>query len=180
MNYVNHFRPIYEFRPFLVWPIVIVGILISGMPYGWAFSLVGAALLAIRALQIWKALSFRMAISTKWLSKIRIEKLLATQNAMRKRADSMYLGIGYEWTQKHTQIAHEILRMPVTDIPSLPKWLSKTETGRTVEARIERLRQEARQCVPLQGRSAAREQHWVRNETLHHKIEQVPLSLPRS
>src|SRR6478609_134024 len=139
MSYVNHFRPIYEFRPFLVWPIVIVGILISGMPYGWAFSLVGAALLAIRALQIWKALSFRMAISTKWLSKIRIEKLLATQDAMRKGADSMYLGIGYEWTQKHTQIAHEILRMPVTDIPSLPKWLAKTEIGRTVEERIERL-----------------------------------------
>ena len=48
------------------------------------------------------------------------------------------------------------------------------------EARIERLRQEARQSVPLQGGSAAREQHWGRNETLHHKIEQVPLSLPRS
>ena len=36
---------------------------------------------------------------------------------MSEEADSMYLGIGFEWTQKHTQIAHEILRMPVTDIP---------------------------------------------------------------
>lgn len=139
MSYVNHFRPIYEFRPFVVWPVVIVGILVSGMPYGWAFALAGVLLLSIRALQIWKALSFRMAISTKWLSKIHIDKLLATQKTMRLKADSMYLGTGYEWTQKHTQIAHEILRMPVTDIPSLPKWLPKTEIGRTVEARIERL-----------------------------------------
>ncbi|WP_250491187.1 conjugative transfer system coupling protein TraD [Caballeronia sp. INML2] len=168
MNYVNHFRPIYEFRPFLVWPIVIIGILVSGMPYGWAFALAGVALLSIRALQIWKALSFRMAISTKWLSKIRIEKLLATQNSMRKRADSMYLGIGYEWTQKHTQIAHEILRMPVTDIPSLPKWLSKTEIGRTVEERIERLfgpRDSIRDRMP-QGSS------WI------HGMEQKKVEVP--
>ena len=53
---------------------------------------------------------------------------------MREQADSMYLGTGFEWTQKHTQIAHDILRMPATDIPSLPRWLSKTEIGRTVES----------------------------------------------
>ncbi|MGF6265413.1 conjugal transfer pilus assembly protein TraD [Paraburkholderia youngii] len=139
MNYINHFRPIYEFRPLLVWPFVIVGIFASGMPYGWAFALVCFALLVIRGIQVWRALSFRMAISTKWLSKIHIGKLLETQRKMREREDSMYLGTGFEWTQKHTQIAHDILRMPVTDIPLLPKWLNKTEIGRKTEARIERL-----------------------------------------
>ncbi|MCC8397312.1 conjugative transfer system coupling protein TraD [Paraburkholderia sp. MMS20-SJTR3] len=139
MNYINHFRPIYEFRPLIVWPVVIVGIFASGMPYGWAFALVCFALLVVRGIQVWRALSFRMAISTKWLSKIHIGKLLETQRKMREREDSMYLGTGFEWTQKHTQIAHDILRMPVTDIPSLPKWLNKTELGRKTEARIERL-----------------------------------------
>ena len=42
MNYINHFRPIYEFRPLLLWPVAMVGILCSGMPYGWAFALAGA------------------------------------------------------------------------------------------------------------------------------------------
>ena len=139
MNYINHFRPIYEFRPLFVWPVAIVGILVSGMPYGWVFALVCLALLVVRGFQVWRALSFRMAISTKWLSKIHIGKLLATQKAMREREDSMYLGTGFEWTQKHTQIAHDILRMPVTDIPSLPRWLSKTEVGRAIETRIELL-----------------------------------------
>ncbi|MFM0124226.1 MULTISPECIES: conjugative transfer system coupling protein TraD [Paraburkholderia] len=139
MNYINHFRPIYEFRPLIVWPVAIVGILASGMPYGWAFSLVCLAILIVRGIQVWRALSFRMAISTKWLSKIHIGKLLDTQRKMREREDSMYLGTGFEWTQKHTQIAHDILRMPVTDIPSLPKWLKKTELGRKVEERIELL-----------------------------------------
>jgi conjugal transfer pilus assembly protein TraD len=139
MNYINHFRPIYEVRPAVVWSIAIVGILASGMPYSWAFALFGAFLLAIRCIQVWRALSFRMAISTKWLSKIHISKLLATQTNMREREDSMYLGTGFEWTQKHTQIAHDILRMPTTDIPSLPRWLNKTEMGRAVEARIELL-----------------------------------------
>jgi conjugal transfer pilus assembly protein TraD len=137
MSYINHFRPIYEFRPLIVWPVAIVGILVSGMPYGWAFALAALLLAAVRGLQVWRALSFRMAISTKWLSKIQIGKLLATQRQMREREDSMYLGTGFEWTQKHTQIAHDILRMPVTDIPSLPKWLNKTEVGRAVETRIE-------------------------------------------
>jgi conjugal transfer pilus assembly protein TraD len=139
MSYINHFRPIYEFRPLIVWPVAIVGILASGMPYGWAFSLACLVLLAIRGIQVWRALSFRMAISTKWLSKIHIAKLMETQRKMRQREDSMFLGTGFEWTQKHTQIAHDILRMPVTDIPSLPKWLNKTEVGRKTEARIERL-----------------------------------------
>ncbi|MEM5371864.1 conjugative transfer system coupling protein TraD [Paraburkholderia azotifigens] len=139
MSYINHFRPIYEFRPLLVWPAAIVGILVSGMPYGWAFALAAFVMLVIRGIQVWRALSFRMAISTKWLSKIIIGRLLETQRQMRAREDSMYLGTGFEWTQKHTQIAHDILRMPVTDIPSLPKWLNKTEAGRKVEARIERI-----------------------------------------
>ena len=88
MNYVNHFRPIYEFRPLLLWPVAIVGILASGMPYGWAFALAGFALLVVRGFQVWRALSFRMAISTKWLSKIHIDKLLATQKRM-KRASGL-------------------------------------------------------------------------------------------
>jgi conjugal transfer pilus assembly protein TraD len=139
MNYINHFRPVYEARSAAVWIVSIVGIASSGMPYGWVFALFGLAVLALRALQTWRALSFRMAISTKWLSKIHIKKLLATQQAMRARQESMYLGIGYEWTQKHCQIAHDILRMPSTEIPSLPKWLSKTAAGRDVERRIELL-----------------------------------------
>jgi conjugal transfer pilus assembly protein TraD len=139
MNYINHFRPVYEARSAAVWSVCIVGIASSGMPYGWVFALFGLAVLALRALQTWRALSFRMAISTKWLSKIHIKKLLATQQAMRARQESMYLGIGYEWTQKHCQIAHDILRMPSTEIPSLPKWLSKTGAGREVERRIELL-----------------------------------------
>ena len=139
MNYINHFRPVYEARSAAVWTVSIVGIASSGMPYGWVFALFGLAVLALRALQTWRALSFRMAISTKWLSKIHIKKLLATQQTMRARQESMYLGTGYEWTQKHCQIAHDILRMPTTDIPGLPKWLSKTAIGRDVERRIELL-----------------------------------------
>ncbi|MFT4506124.1 conjugative transfer system coupling protein TraD [Caballeronia sp. 15711] len=139
MNYINHFRPVYEARSAAVWTVSIVGIASSGMPYGWVFALFGLAVLALRALQTWRALSFRMAISTKWLSKIHIKKLLATQQTMRARQESMYLGTGYEWTQKHCQIAHDILRMPSTEIPSLPKWLSKTSAGREVERRIELL-----------------------------------------
>jgi conjugal transfer pilus assembly protein TraD len=49
---------------------------------------------------------------------------------MKEKQDSMYLGTGFEWTQKHAQIAHDILRMPSTEIPHLPKWIGKKATDR--------------------------------------------------
>jgi conjugal transfer pilus assembly protein TraD len=97
----------------------------SGMPYGWAFALFGLAILVLRGGQVWRALKFRMAISTKWLTTLDVPKLLAIQKRMRAEANAMYLGIGYEWTQKHCQIAHDILRMPTTDIPGLPRGYRK-------------------------------------------------------
>jgi conjugal transfer pilus assembly protein TraD len=138
-SYVNHFRPIYENRAALFWFVAVLLLPVSGMPYGWAFALFALAALTVRSLQVWKALKFRMAISTKWLTTIQIEKLLAIQQRMRDEANSMYLGIGYEWTQKHCQIAHDILRMPTTDIPGLPRWLSKIRQGRKIESAIENI-----------------------------------------
>jgi conjugal transfer pilus assembly protein TraD len=123
IRYVNHFRPIYETKAAVFWLLAVCLLPMSGMPYGWAFALFGLLVLAVRSLQIWKALKFRMAISTKWLTTLHVPKLLAIQQRMRDEANSMYLGIGYEWTQKHCQIAHDILRMPTTDIPGLPRWL---------------------------------------------------------
>lgn len=75
-----------------------------------------------------RALKFRLAISTKWLTLIKIEDLLEESRLLRsndKDEDAMYLGTGFEWTQKHCQIAHDILRMPSSEIPGLPKWLPK-------------------------------------------------------
>ncbi|CAE6839233.1 conjugative transfer system coupling protein TraD [Paraburkholderia nemoris] len=137
ISYINHFRPIYEVRSAAFWLGAIFLIPLSGMPYGWAFALFGLLVLTVRSLQIWKALKFRMAISTKWLTTLQVPKLLAIQARMRKEVNSMYLGIGYEWTQKHCQIAHDIIRMPTTDIPGLPRWLGKTDTGRKFEEMIE-------------------------------------------
>ncbi|MBT2794005.1 conjugative transfer system coupling protein TraD [Paraburkholderia strydomiana] len=136
-SYINHFRPIYEFRAAVFWLAACVLLPLSGMPYAWAFMLVGLSFLLVRSLQIWSALKFRMAISTKWLTTLQVPNLLQVQKRMREEANSMYLGIGYEWTQKHCQIAHDILRMPTTDIPGLPKWLNKTKTGRRIEEAIE-------------------------------------------
>lgn len=138
-GYINHFRPIYEFRSAVAWLAAILVLPLSGMPYGWAFALVGLAFLLLRSLQIWRALKFRMVISTKWLTTLPIPKLLQIQKRMRDEANSMYLGVGYEWTQKHCQIAHDILRMPTTDIPGLPRWLNKTTAGRKIEAAIENI-----------------------------------------
>ncbi|MGP8473812.1 conjugative transfer system coupling protein TraD [Burkholderia sp. PR2] len=138
-GYINHFRPIYELRAALVWLLAIVMLPLSGMPHAWAFALIALVAFAIRSGQVWRALKFRMAISTKWLTTLAVPKLLAIQSRMKSEANAMFLGTGFEWTQKHCQIAHDILRMPSTDIPGLPKWLPKTKTGRQFEEMIERL-----------------------------------------
>ncbi|MGF6726796.1 conjugal transfer pilus assembly protein TraD [Paraburkholderia sp. GAS41] len=136
-SYINHFRPIFEVRAAALWLAAIAVLPFSGMPYWWAFVLVALLALLLRSTQVWRALKFRMAISTKWLTTLDVQKLLSIQQRMRTEVNSMYLGIGYEWTQKHSQIAHDIMRMPSTDIPGMPKWLSKTRTGRKLEDVIE-------------------------------------------
>ncbi|MWL92074.1 MULTISPECIES: conjugative transfer system coupling protein TraD [unclassified Cupriavidus] len=133
--YTNHFRPIYEIRAALGWSLAAVFVLFSGIPHAGYFALLCLTVLLFRSTQVWRALKFRLAISTKWLTVERIDSLLAQSQKLRSRdkdEDAMYLGTGYEWTQKHCQLAHDILRMPSTDIPGLPKWLPK-QTVRAIE-----------------------------------------------
>ncbi|WP_316157503.1 conjugative transfer system coupling protein TraD [Cupriavidus sp. BIC8F] len=120
---INHFRPIYEFRAAIGWLLAAALMLLSDMPSAGYFSLFCVGMLLFRSSQVWRALKFRLAISTKWLAVLPIEALLALSARMRKTDDAMYLGTGFEWTQKHCQIAHDILRMPSSDIPGLPRWL---------------------------------------------------------
>ncbi|WP_321896722.1 conjugative transfer system coupling protein TraD [Burkholderia cepacia] len=138
-GYINHFRPIYEVRAAFGWLVALLVLPFSGMPYGWAFALVALALWAFRSGQVWRALKFRMGLSTKWLTTLAVPALLLIQERMRVEANAMYLGTGFEWTQKHCQMAHDILRMPTTEIPGLPKWLPKTNPGRAFEEMIEKL-----------------------------------------
>ncbi|CAG2155399.1 conjugative transfer system coupling protein TraD [Cupriavidus numazuensis] len=124
-QYINHFRPIYEFRATIGWLLALRLILTSGMPAAGYFALFCLGMLALRSTQVWRALKFRMAISTKWLTVIQVDMLLGISTQMRKDEDSMFLGAGFEWTQKHCQIAHDILRMPSSEIPGLPRWVPK-------------------------------------------------------
>ncbi|RXV64518.1 conjugal transfer protein TraG [Burkholderia stabilis] len=138
-GYINHFRPIYEVRAAFGWLVALLFLPFSGMPYGWAFAIVALALWTARSGQVWRALKFRMGLSTKWLTTLAVPVLLSIQERMRVEANAMYLGTGFEWTQKHCQMAHDILRMPSTEIPGLPKWLPKTKAGRAFEDMIEKL-----------------------------------------
>ncbi|MDF3882703.1 conjugative transfer system coupling protein TraD [Cupriavidus basilensis] len=135
VRYINHFRPMFEARAAVGWALGLVLISASGMPHAGYFAVLCAVMLLLRGTQVWRALAFRMAISTKWLAKIRIDQLLDESVKLRERDDAMYLGTGFEWTQKHCQIAHDILRMPTSEIPGLPRWLP-TDITRAIEARF--------------------------------------------
>ncbi|TDA48746.1 conjugative transfer system coupling protein TraD [Burkholderia pyrrocinia] len=138
-GYINHFRPVYEVRAAFGWLIAMLVLPFSGMPYRGVFAFLALAFWVFRSSQVWRALKFRMGLSTKWLTTLAVPALLVIQARMRVEANAMYLGTGFEWTQKHCQMAHDILRMPTTDIPGLPKWLPKTKPGRAFEEMIEKL-----------------------------------------
>ncbi|KAI3611814.1 IncF plasmid conjugative transfer protein TraD (plasmid) [Cupriavidus necator H850] len=135
VKYINHFRPMFEARAAAGWGLALMLIATSGMPHAGYFAALCVGMLLLRGTQVWRALAFRMAISTKWLAKIRIDRLLTASATLRESDDAMYLGTGFEWTQKHCQIAHDILRMPASEIPGLPRWLP-TKIARAVEARF--------------------------------------------
>lgn len=129
-HYINHFRPIFELRAAIGWLLATILVGFSGMPNAGYFALICGAMLLFRSGQVWRALKFRIAISTKWLAVVSIDTLLAHSARMRKSDEAMYLGTGFEWTQKHCQIAHDILRMPSSDIPGLPRWLPRSAAER--------------------------------------------------
>ncbi|MCP1121510.1 conjugative transfer system coupling protein TraD [Robbsia andropogonis] len=163
-NYTAHFRPIYEAWGLVSWLFVALSVPFSGMPYGWITALLALAAASLRGRQVWRALEFRFAISTKWLTKIGIAELLQAHASMRRAKDSMFLGVGFEWTQKHCQIAHEIMRMPTSEIPGLPKWL-----GSDLERALERVfapKNSIRDTMP-QGAS------WIYG--MEHRKQAIPL-----
>ncbi|WP_455288975.1 hypothetical protein [Cupriavidus necator] len=60
----------YEARAAVGWALGLVLIPASGMPHSGYFAALCVAMLLLRGSQVWRALAFRMAISTKWLAKI--------------------------------------------------------------------------------------------------------------
>lgn len=118
--YISHFRPLYEARAVAGWALLVVGLPFSGMPHVGIAEVAALVPLVYRAAQVRRALRFRLGISTKWLSFVRMVELLQVSRRMKASQDAMYLGSGFEWTQQHCQIAHEILRMPPGDIPGMP------------------------------------------------------------
>jgi conjugal transfer pilus assembly protein TraD len=120
----NFFRPAYEARAAAAWGLAVfysLGLFVV-MPISATASLLmlagSALMLCARAMQVKKLWSFKLALAGK-----QIELLPSTtfEAARNKLSDKLWLGWGYRWEPKHTQLAYEVLKRNHKEVYP-PKW----------------------------------------------------------
>lgn len=129
----NYFRPAYEGRAAIVWGIsaIYTCLLLIVVRVG-AAPVLGMICLALlmfmwRAHQAKRLWNFKLGLAGK-----AVELLPSTKfNKAAKALDgNVWLGWGYRWQPKHTQLSHEILKRNMDEVYP-PKWyvkLAKVET----------------------------------------------------
>ena len=116
-------RPVFEQYATVAW-IAAAGVLtFASIPYKPIAIGVCSVLGFLRGRQALALYRFRLAISAQRLSQVNVEEMLDITSASLENMKALWLGTGFGWTQKHTQIAKEILSRNPDEIPTLPEWL---------------------------------------------------------
>jgi len=118
------FRPNYDFIGVIVWFYAVFAILIGRPPYWQIWVLLALAMLVHRAFASAMLLRFRLSISSFRVAKLNLKQILKnSQECLEK--DSLWLGDGFRWTQKHAEIAAHIMSRNPEEMKTLPEWLPK-------------------------------------------------------
>jgi conjugal transfer pilus assembly protein TraD len=118
------FRPNYEVGAGATWAAGLCTMLAAHPPFWFFPAGVSGLMAAWRFRQAADLYRFRLS-----LAGYRIEKktLQATLNESRKMYDRkmLFLGNGFKWEQKHSEIATNIMRRSSGEIPGVPSWMPK-------------------------------------------------------
>lgn len=116
-------RPVYEMWAVIAWTVA-AGILLShGAPSSWAWALGCMGLAACRVgavLSLWR---FRLAISGQQLRKLSAAQVLEMTRLALGTHDAFWIGYGFAWSQRHAQMAWDILGKNPDETRVLPSWL---------------------------------------------------------
>jgi conjugal transfer pilus assembly protein TraD len=124
-TYNDMFRPAYETVATAGWSANALASVLLQPPF-WPVCLgVSAAMATWRAWQAKELYQFRLSVSAYRAQVITMDELLRISNACLKgRQPSFWIGYGYQWNQKHAEIASRIMaRNPDEIYTELPAWM---------------------------------------------------------
>lgn len=120
-RFEDMFRPNYESAAAVAWGASVLCLLLLRPP-GWPlFIICATAMAAMRGKQTLDLYKFRLSISTIRLTFMKIGDVIAKSAEIRKRRQSFWLGTGFIWSQKHAEIARQIVYRNPSEITDLPQ-----------------------------------------------------------
>ena len=118
-RYEDLFRRAYEGYAAIAWGAGAVFLLITRPPWWYLMAPVLLVLAILRALQVKRLWSFRLSLSLSRMRTITLADLMERSRKQRKRG-MLSLGRGFIWSQRHAEVAHQILNRNADELPDLP------------------------------------------------------------
>ncbi|WP_234265105.1 conjugative transfer system coupling protein TraD [Hydrogenophaga sp. NFH-34] len=128
-EYENMFRGAHEVAAVFAWGFSIL-ILVAYRPPFWPVMILASALLGIIRFQkikeIWQ---FRASISLNRMRTISLDMMLQRLQRLTKMRQILPIGRGFKWSQRHAELAVEMLNRNPDELPDIPQFI-KTELMR--------------------------------------------------
>lgn len=118
-KYEDLFRRGYEGYAIIGWAVGTVALLVMRPPWWWLLILLTMVMAAMRVMQLKRLWSFRFALSLARMRTITLPLLMARSRLQRKKG-LLSLGRGFIWSQRHAEIATQILNRNADELPELP------------------------------------------------------------
>ena len=118
-KYEDLFRRGYEGYAIVGWAVGTVALLVMRPPWWWLLILLTMVMAAMRVMQLKRLWSFRFALSLARMRTITLPLLMARSRLQRKKG-LLSLGRGFIWSQRHAEIATQILNRNADELPELP------------------------------------------------------------
>jgi len=121
-SYEDLFRRAYEAYAAIAWGAGAFFLLVTRPPWWYLMVPVLMALAITRLLQVRRLWSFRLSLSLSRMRTITLPGLMDRSRKQRKRG-MLSLGRGFVWSQRHAEIANQILNRNVDELPDLPEFV---------------------------------------------------------
>lgn len=122
-SYEDMFRPSHEAWATAGWGASIALLIVLHPPFWWAALFLVIPMLIMRARQLERLWSFRLSLAVQRMPVIPILKLIAKSRHMRENRNCLYLGRGFNWGQRHAEVARQIMNRNVEEIPDVPEFV---------------------------------------------------------
>ena len=123
--YEDMFRPDHELIAVIGWVISIVMLVLLRPPFWYIIIIFSSFMLFLRMKELKRLWMFRLSLSVQRLRTILIDDLIEKSRFMRKKRKSLYLGRGFIWSQKHAEIADQIMNRDSDEMPDIPNFVKK-------------------------------------------------------